>query len=227
LLAWALATLAFAACSDSAPSERCAPEGEVTTRPRSIAEAVALVNALPRPATIECFVESLDRPLYVEATSSIISAQPAAGRRSPRVFLFAEPLVMSITMDGDGRDLLEFGEFVDERQTIKAEIAFPVVAEVEATAPFDRVLFDDEGPDTSCALCHRDERASGDIPGAFVSDALRPADDTLVDLLDLQREADRCDPGREPARCAQLDAFTGHGELVHRAFPPELPTIFD
>src|SRR3712207_6534727 len=81
------------------PSPPCQPKG-VPRNPTSIAEAVALVSALPRPLTVGCYLESLERPLRVNATSAVISLQPAAGPRNPRMFLFAGNLVSSIVPAG-------------------------------------------------------------------------------------------------------------------------------
>ena len=77
---------------DAAPvvqvDPRCvAPEG-VSTAPQTIAEVVTLLNALPKPLNLPCFVASLARPLSLHAVNSPFSAQPAQGRRSPRIFIF-------------------------------------------------------------------------------------------------------------------------------------------
>src|SRR5687767_916415 len=104
---------------------RCRAPAGFSGSPRTIAEAIALVNALPPPVTLACFLQSLDRPLYAYATYSVISLQPAVGARSPRIFLFdgkSGGLVMSIVPEGMGSHALEFGQFVDETRTIKGEI---------------------------------------------------------------------------------------------------------
>lgn len=52
---------------------RCTPAGGVSRSPSTIAQVVDLVNALPRPLSLTCFLESLDRPLQVAASSGVIS----------------------------------------------------------------------------------------------------------------------------------------------------------
>ena len=71
----------------------CRAPSSVSNAPQSIAETVTLINALPKPLTLPCFLESLARPLEMSATFSVVSAQPAVGHRSPRVFLFLGPKV--------------------------------------------------------------------------------------------------------------------------------------
>src|SRR5688572_16123159 len=78
-----------------------APEG-VSGSPRSVDQTVELVNALPKPLSLACFVEALGRPLQLHATRSEISAQPAVGLRSPRIFLYFEPLIMTVVPAGAG-----------------------------------------------------------------------------------------------------------------------------
>lgn len=205
----------------------CAEPTTVTAAPRTITEAVALINALPRPLALDCFLERLERPLAIAATSSIVSLQPAAGAHSPRVFLFTGEFVMSITVGGDhGFDLLEFGEPVGMHRSIKGEIAFPLDAElVTAEAPFTRILESSGG--TKCGICHRGEATTPVYPQAYVSDALRHRDEDAVTLAALRGEFDRCDPSAQPERCARLTALFGHGPVEAAAFPVEMPTIYD
>lgn len=204
----------------------CPPPPGVSATPTTIAQTVELINALPRPASLDCFLESLDRPLRITSTVSTVSLQPADGARSPRVFLFSGDLVMSVAIDGDGKHLLEFGEPVTPTRSLKAEIAFPLTDTLPVEAPFTRVM---EGDGTSCGLCHGSEEPAmnGPVPEAFVSDALRFRDDELVELDALEAEWQACDPDLEPERCARLDAIFGHGEVLDQPFSADLPTIYD
>src|SRR5450432_198125 len=67
------------------PSPQCRAPAGVSNNPQSIAETITLLNALPKPLSIPCFLESLARPIPVLATFGVLSAQPAVGVRSPRV----------------------------------------------------------------------------------------------------------------------------------------------
>lgn len=203
---------------------RCRPGPGARGSPRTVAEAVALVNTLPFPVTAECVVEALDRPLRIEATSSRDSLQRAAGARSPRVFVWSDDaLVISVVLDGPARDLVEFGQFVAPGRTIKAELEFPLTAPTTAAAAFARARNLEHPRITRCFVCHDDEEDEPGEPGARSSLALRPRDATLVPVASLADEHARCDPAAEPARCAWLTALFAHGPVEHRPFDPALP----
>ena len=138
--------------------------GRAATTPRTIDEAIAIINTLPRPVSIARFIASLPRPLNLVATSSSLSAQPAHGRRSPRIFLMTSQLVISIVPAGPGVDLLEFGEWVEGTRTLKAEIEFPVTELLPPDAGYTRVRRGEML--TSCGLCHRGEVEHPTIAGA-------------------------------------------------------------
>ena len=194
--------------------------------PSTVVEVIDRVNELPRPVTLPCFIESLARPLELNATDSFLSAQPAAGRRSPRAFLFADPLIMSIAFGGSGSRLLELGEARAEGRSLKAEIEFPVTEELPRTAPFERVLFLEEL--SSCGVCHSDERPAPDVmlTKAFESRAYRPQPSERVSLESLHVEQERCDSVLEPERCALLQAVFGAGAVSDRDFPETLATFY-
>lgn len=214
------------------PNEPLEPEpspcarGAERASPRTVLEVVERVNELPHPVTLPCFIESLARPLELNATESLISAQPAVGRRSPRTFIFVDPLIMSVAFDGVGSHLLELGEVQPGgTRALKAEIAFPVTVELSREAPFERILFREDL--TLCGACHQDEAPAEDVTftRAFVSRALRPVPRERVSLDALARELDGCAPEREPERCALLDAVFA-GPVVDREFPATMATFY-
>lgn len=209
------------------PLPRCTPPDGVSGSPGTIAQAVELINALPRPLSLECFIEALDRPLAITATTSTVSLQPAVGHESPRVFTFTGDLVMSIAIAGKGAALLELGEPAGENRSLKAEVEFPLDDELPIESPFERTLR--PGPVSTCGVCHAYEEPAVDAPApmAFTSEALRFRDEELVDLETLRAEWTACDKDAEPARCARLDAFFAHGDVVHQPFDPGLPTIYE
>lgn len=210
---------------DAVVATGCRPPAGVSGAPANIAETVALVNALPHPVTLTCLLESLDRPLRVDAVNSVISLQPARGRRSPRLFLASGKLILSVVPEGSGSALVEFGEFVDETRTVKGELEFPIEAPIEVVAAYRRL----HGPRSSlCAGCHRGEEAADDLgyPEAFVSAAVRPVPRDRVPLEQVRAEHEACDASAEPQRCAFFRALFDHGPVVQWEFPEDLPTIF-
>jgi hypothetical protein len=179
-----------------------------------------MLNGLPRPLEMPCFVASLSGRLELAAALSRTSAQLAYERHSPRLFIFLDPLILTLAFDGTGRDLLEMGELRGEGRTLKAELAFPLVEEVSAAAPFEHTLFD--GERSTCFFCHANERVASDIPftKAFESVALRPSDAALVNVDFLRSQAASCNDVEQPYRCALLRAVFEREAVEQRGFPP-------
>jgi hypothetical protein len=188
---------------------------------------VALANALPKPLTLPCYLEALARPLPLHATLSQFSAQPAQGVRSPRIFVYFEPLMMTVVPAGIGQHLLEFGEQRAEFRSLKGELGFPLEGEVMPGSVYEQTLFSDTL--TACAFCHASEELDASVPGghAFVSQSLRPRDGQRVSLDSLRTELEACDAEVEPERCAMLDSLFGWGETVDWEFPIEMATFGD
>lgn len=206
---------------------RCTAPAGTSSSPQTIEEAVALLNALPKPTSVACFVESLARPLHIYASDSMFSAQPAFSTRSPRVFIKTGTLWSSIVMDGDASELIEFGHLIPgTMRSIKGEVHLPLEAPLAPTTPYERVLFGDAG--TACGLCHTNEEPMA-IPGvgmAFASTAFKPRDDTHVRISNLRLEAATCNWQREPIRCELYSALFGGGDVVEELFPESMLTFF-
>lgn len=224
----AFALTALAACVPAlAAAARCTPGAGASGSPTNVEEVVVLINTLPRPVTIACFVESLDRPLYVFATNSVASLQPSAGPSDPRVFIFKWPLIISVTSGGHGATLLEASVVQPgNRRSLKAELRFPVFDTVPQGLAYSRIR---EGSGTACALfCHgseeRDQRIA--FAEAFISRAIRPSLSSEVSIATLQRLRSECPPQTHRERCDLLQALLGHGEVIRRAFPEEMSEGF-
>ncbi len=204
-------------------TRRCIPPDDVSASPRTIEEAVTLLNALPAPVTIACFLESLDRPLKVHATSSTFSAQPAFGAENPRVFIFAGDLVMSVVPAGEGVKLLEFGEFIDDFQTIKGEVELPLEGQLAPSDPYSRILF--EGG-TGCGFCHRNEEPAGMVGDVtqYSSLAYQPALHHELAEEDVRAAYEAC-ADVDTERCEILTALFDHGPVLFTVFPEDLLTF--
>lgn len=180
--------------------------------PATIEEVVALVNALPKPTSLPCVLESLDRPLAIYASTSTAGAQPADGPQNPRIFLFRGDLVMSVVPEGETSATLELAYAIGGRRSIKAELAFPVDQALEPSAPYDQVAL---GEGTGCGLCHGSETRVGsiDFASAWASDVFQDEPDQALSLSFLRQSAIDCDREAGPHRCEMLDAIFGHGDI--------------
>jgi hypothetical protein len=193
----------------------CSTPSGVSGAPHDISSLIALLNALPKPTTIACFLESLERPLEVYFTESKLSAQPALDERSPRTFIVREQLFVSLVLDGVSRpsSLLELGYVTQPGRSIKAEIAFPLFSDVSAATLDNRVRV---GRVSLCSGCHVLEARVDDAffpDGAFESNTITPFSPYEIDLETQRAEAETCDATLEPLRCANLSALFNHGEV--------------
>lgn len=228
-----LLTLAYQGCTGtsspnelaSATSDTCVAPAGVSGSPKTIEDVVALINALPKPVTVPCFLASLNRPLKVSLTSNPFSAQPAVGERSPRIFIMIGNLFISVVPEGDGAKLIEFSSLLTVDTSIKAELSFPVTARLTPEAPYERIRF--QGG-TACAPCHANETRVSSITfaNAFSSRALQPRPDFKVDLDYLRVETRGCDSAIEPERCAILKALFNYGPVQSQDFPAGMPYAF-
>lgn len=253
-------SLAVSSASDAGSSEAAyiplaeqlcdAPNGLQIT---DIASIVDWINAMEKPLSLQCFVKSLPRPMYYNATLSTFSAQPSAGPTSPRVFFLIGDLVLTVVADerselfrdpetnksvsvwdSDNIQLLELSYRVDDffdgsAQSLKAELKFPIRENISQATPYQKI---DISPTASlCAVCHSHERQEVVVDGtpAYSSEMLRNPYRDAVSLQFMLNEYNYCDPeANENAwyRCEMLEAIYGQGALVWKDFPESFPTIF-
>ena len=191
------------------------------------------MNALPKPTSINCFLESLDRPLAAFATNNVVSAQPAFSAESPRILLRIGQLIMTVVPEGPDSHLLEFSSLLEgESLSIKAELSLPLTEAVAPAAPYQHVLSTDTSGrplgGTLCNTCHGgEERVTGiDFAMAFSSVAFQPNPSREVPLEKLAQAQKSCDAQRQPERCAMLGALFAHGPIVRAAFPDTMAIFF-
>jgi hypothetical protein len=201
------------------PPQSCFAPENLGGMPRSIAAAVELINALPKPLTVPCLLQTLERPLAIDATSNDFSAQPAYGPNNPRIFIFRGDLILSVVPKGDGRPLVELSERRPAGMSVKGELHFPVEAELAPPAPYERVVAEGGGS-TKCNFCHLSEtRDDGiDFAEAYISSRIPVSPDRRVDLPYLDWVVSACQPDWEPDRCAMLDGIFSYGEVVEASW---------
>lgn len=202
-----------------------APSG-VSNAPTTIKEALDLIDSLPRPVTVPCFIDSLARPLKLIASSSPFSAQPAFNAEAPRVFVVIDTLIISWVPDGDGSKVLEFAEERDFARSVKAELHMPVTGEMAYADAFDHLLRNEE-KESSCGICHGQEERATDITygNAFMSLALKPRDADVVNVARMRQIHEACDGNATPGRCAIYEAMF-RGDVEDTDFGRALPTFF-
>ncbi|WP_413942777.1 hypothetical protein [Bdellovibrio sp. HCB-162] len=154
-------------------------------------------------------------------TNSQMSAQPAIGNRSPRIFIMNDKLYMSVVPEGRGKDYLELSYQTSTTTSIKAELEFPVVQPISKSKPYSNVRF---GSGTNCSSCHRAEKqvAIVDDTAVFESWAYQPDKETLIALEQFKNELERCDFDKEPERCEIIKALLKNGEVKTQAFPQSM-----
>jgi hypothetical protein len=196
-------------------STGCKPALGVSGSPTTISQALILINTLPKPTTLACFLEALDRPLTLYMTQSDKSLQPSPGPRSPRTFVLRDQFEMSIVLEGEASDTLEFGFRPELSRSIKTEIVFPVTRDLNEATIFDRIQQTERT--TVCGNCHVDEQHV-DFPGfptgVFESDVFEPFELDEVKIEDLKSENATCDKSAEAYRCGLLSAIFDHGETL-------------
>lgn len=197
----------------------CASADPSLNNPSTIDQVVTLINSLPKPLSIDCFLTTLPKPMQVFAVNNAFSAQPSAGVESPRIFVLQPGLSLSVVPAGAGKNFLELGQFMSGGQSVKAEIEFPVVANLAVDLPYTRLL--DTVGGTNCRFCHQREAPApaGFAGTAFVSDVVKPDPFRRVTSTNLRQYALACDTSREAYRCAMLRAIFVSGQGQDTEFP--------
>lgn len=200
-------------------SVSCSDVAAELSDPQSIADAVALINALPRPLTIDCFLNSLKAPLKVFAINNKASAQPAADQQSPRIFILKDRFVFSVVPAGTARNLLEFSELNTANESFKGELEFPI----EGTVTIDQILsrISQTTNTSTCVNCHSQERIIPykSLGSLFASQVVSPNESQRVSYPYLRAQATACSPDINKFRCDMLNAIYTKGQATDAPFP--------
>ncbi|WP_413558326.1 hypothetical protein [Bdellovibrio sp. HCB209] len=203
--------------SGSVSSDNCVLASAQYRNPKSIDDVTTLINVLPKPLSIPCLIENLPKPLKVYSFESTGSAQPSPDSNSPRIFIIIDKLIVSVIPKGIGRNFVEFSQVISSSESVKAEVQFPVVSELDVAAPYDsiRAAFG-----TSCRDCHMGERGvSGFAGDAYASVILRPGPVGRQTASKMRLLSANCDDADDPARCKMLRAVFVNGQAQDTSFP--------
>ncbi|MGZ5278518.1 MAG: hypothetical protein ACXWC9_01160 [Pseudobdellovibrionaceae bacterium] len=187
--------------------------------PTSIDQVVTLINLLPKPLAMDCFIRALKKPLKVYSVNSPASLQPAVNQDNPRIFIINNKLILSVVPKGAGRMLLEISQKVSSTGSVKAELAFPIAGPIANDAPFSRIREGASG--TSCRVCHQNEgiAAGFNSSQAFQSNIIEPLDGARVDRDYMKSQATFCNTAVDPYRCQMLKAIFIDGQAQDTLFP--------
>lgn len=204
---------------DPKASDSCTDVTDTLGSPKTIEETVTLINALPRPLSLGCFLNSLKAPLGVMAVNSTGSAQPAVDNANPRIFIVLNKLVLSVATAGAGRSLLEFGEFISGNESFKGELNFPV----EGTVTVDQIISQmaQTSSSSTCVTCHGAERKvqQGNLGAMWASNIVRPNNSQRVVYPYLRAQASACNSELTAHRCDILKAIYIKGQAEDVDFP--------
>lgn len=195
--------------------------------PQNIDDLLKMIHALPKPLELECIVKSLKRPFGVNATSSMMSVQPAVSAKDPRIFIFKGNLILSLVTAGNGSLFLEFSELKSNTRSVKGEIDIPVVSNFKSADAFTKI---NRTNMTTCSGCHMSEVFEKTIDGAatYSSKALKPSSSKNVPLQNLRNELYICQAKNDSSRrCAILSSLLSYGEVFAKDFPQDMPTLLD
>jgi hypothetical protein len=196
----------------------CTRPKSVSRNPQTFQDVVQILNALPKPISVPCFLDTLESPYSASATSNRFSGQPAANDQSPRIFLYLnESLTLSVVPSGESSAMIEMSYRTNTEESIKGEIAFPVTSQLAEDAPYTHIL-DRSGEQTLCYTCHFPEKAApkGFPATAFVSRWIGPSTDTDVSLKVLQKLNTLCET-QKGDHCAIIQAIFRKGPIQQNA----------
>jgi hypothetical protein len=201
----------------------CKPPTGVSGSPKTFENVVRLINALPKPLTLPCFLESLDRPLSIHATLGASSAQPSTGPDNPRIFIFEGNLSLSVVADGPGRNYVELGLLVSNTDSKKGELQFPIDKNIDFAEPYNH-LRNPLGSGTNCVLCHTNEIVDSSVTfaKAYTSKAIKPSSFAKMPINEVKDLNKNCSLDSTDFRCVFLNSILNNGEILDGDFPENM-----
>ena len=194
-----------------ASSKTTCPQASASLKnAENFVDLVNLINSLPKPLTVECLLSNYDAPLDLHATDSQFSAQPAEGPGSPRVFIFKNNFILSVVPTNNAQPIMEFSLVTGPNQSVKGELEFPIVSNIDPEDPFLRIKSTfNNVVGTNCRFCHGLETPYG--ANGFYSSIIAPDPLKKVSGSLMTQELKNCDPKTEPQRCRILKVLYDRG----------------
>ena len=216
---------AGSACPGTALEAACTLPTGVSNTFTTTQGMIALINAMPKPLSLACFLEVLPATHQLAGSSSGASVQPAHDANNPRLFLMTGDMLLGIVPDGPEKDSLEFSMLAGSTESVKGEVKFPVTGNLDPINPFARIQ-NSARPGTTCGLCHVNETDTSTQygTGSYQSRALRPTAASTVSAFELRSLAEKCslDPSN---RCRIWRAAFIPGKTNVYTFPSDMPVL--
>jgi len=198
---------------------QCGKLNLANSNPTTIQQFIDFVNELPKPVTVNCVLEAIERPLTIAATSNRFSAQGATGSTSPRIFVEKGKLIMTFVPGGPERFNIELAETTTSDQSIKGDLKFPINDSLLEYSAFISIY---GGGEPACAnLCHtsfKKLQTYDDGSVKYSSNRIFPKENSIVPLIDLELFRQDCDSVGSDI-CNFYRSLFDHGDVDKFVFP--------
>ncbi|MEZ4870680.1 MAG: hypothetical protein R2827_00250 [Bdellovibrionales bacterium] len=204
--------------TSSSISLDCPQAPDEFRNPTEFQHMIDLINVLPKPLSLECFLANFDPPMNLLAVNSVSSAQPAEGPEQPRILIVRDQFIVTIVPTSNTNPLVEFSRVIGSNRSVKGELQFPISDSIAETAAFDRIRTTFNGqPGTSCRFCHKNEVEQPD--GSIASDIVDPLPSQIIKANYMQSILENCDEQSTPNKCRILKAVYGRGPVSDIYWP--------
>jgi hypothetical protein len=195
--------------------DNCSQVHESFRSPTTFEGVVTLINKLPKPVSVNCFLYNYDHPLNIFAVDNELNAQPSGGPDSPRIFIIMDDFTVSVVPAGSGKDNIEFSKIVTEEKSIKGDLHFPIQQPIEYDDIFSGIV-NETNDGTVCRLCHGQE--SQHLGLSYSSNIIAPDENLRITKEDLRDEIRKCRT-ETTSRCTMINYIYSAGEVDDVTWP--------
>ncbi len=195
--------------------DNCSQAHKNFRSPTTFEGVITLVNKLPKPLSVNCFLYNYDHPLDIFAVDNQLNAQPSGGPDNPRIFVIKDDFMISVVPLGEGKDNIEFSKIVSEGKSVKGDLHFPIQESLGDDAIFSNIV-NETNDGTVCRLCHGQE--SQYLGLSYSSNIIPPDENHRVTKQDLDEEIKNC-RSETSSRCAMINYIYSAGEVSDIPWP--------
>jgi len=195
--------------------DNCTQVHESFRNPTTFEGVVTLINKLPKPVTVNCFLYNYDHPLNIFAVDNELSAQPSGGPNNPRIFIIKDDFTVSVVPTGSGKDNIEFSKIITDEKSVKGDLHFPIQQSIVYDDIFSGIV-NETNDGTVCRLCHGQE--SPYLGLSYSSNIIAPDETLRITKEDLNDEIKKCRT-ETTSRCAMINYIYSAGEVSDVTWP--------